>query len=199
MTTLALVSATSPEQRNALTTAYPQLHLLDCHHDRPRLAREGAEVAIVYGMVRPEELPALPKLGWIQATWAGIENLLYPAMRSREVIITNLRGQHATAMAEHAIAGLLHMLRDFPARSAAQAAGSWRCQAQVRLLADSHVLVLGTGGVGRAVIDRLLPWGARVTALNRRGDTLPGATTVTPEHLAQVLPSVDHVISTIPA
>ena len=199
-TVLALVSRLAPDQQAAIAADHPALELRDLSERRDELVDQGDAVEVVYGMVRPHELAALTGLRWVQASWAGVENLLYPAMIEREIVITNVRGQRATAMAEHAVAGLLHMLRDFPAHAAAQRAGEWRSEAQARLLCDSHVAVLGTGGIGRAVITRLQALGARVTGVSRSGAPVAGCDrVVAASGLATELPDIDHVVVTVPA
>ena len=69
-------------------------------------------------------LGRMPELRWVQATWAGVEPLLDPALR-RDYALTNARGVFGGLMSEYVFAYLLaHERRVFDKR-AAQDAGRW--------------------------------------------------------------------------
>ena len=84
-------------------------------------------------------------------------------------------GVHDDATAEHAVGLALASLRRIP--EAVRGHGTWqRLREGMRSLADSRVLVLGYGSIGRALAERLLAHRAVVTAVatTARADDLVG-------------------------
>jgi phosphoglycerate dehydrogenase-like enzyme len=69
----------------------------------------------------------------------------------------------------------------------------------MRSLADSRVLILGYGSIGRAVAARLVPMKARITAVatSRRADDLVGEVRAL-DDLPELLPEQDLVIVLVP-
>ena len=195
---IALVSRLGPTERERLE-AIEQVRLLDFTEDRDGLARQGDEVEVVYGNVREHELAALPNLRWVHATWSGIENLMYPAMRASRVIITNTRGQVAEPMAEHGLAGLMYLARDLPTWVAASRNRTWRADARASLLAGATVAVLGTGAIAAVLIPRLAALGANVWGVNSDGRPVAGCSACfTMDGLRPRLGEVDHIVILLP-
>lgn len=196
---IALVSRTSEDQRNTLKERFDcELH--DFSEDRDGLAGAGDIIEVVYGNVRPFELPEMKKLKWVQATWAGIDNLLYPEMRESGTIVTNVRGQCATSMSEHAIAGLLYFGREFHRHVVGcQNSERTRIQSQFQL-SGSTVCVLGAGGIGATLIPKLTALGVNVIGVNSTGTPTPECSDVcTLDEIKGRLSEVDHIVCTLPA
>jgi len=191
---IAIVSKMSEEDRQRIR-ARGDVELMDFSEDRDGLAERGSSAQVVYGNVREHEFPKMTDLKWVHATWSGIENLLYPAMKRSEVIITNTRGQVAGPMSEHALAGLLYLSRDLPAWVEASRAGRWRTESHGRLLAGSTVAVLGTGAIAEVLIPKLNALGATVWGVNSDGRSIDGcAETFTMPTIRDRLGDVDHIV-----
>jgi phosphoglycerate dehydrogenase-like enzyme len=154
----------------------------------------------VVGNVRPFEFPTLPNLRWVQATWAGIENLLYPEMIERGVIISNVRGQAAVPMSEHVLGSILYLLRDFPAFISSRDDRNWRpTNVNMRLLNGSKVLVLGVGAISETLIPMLNALGATVIGVNTSGKPVDGCAEVyTLESVRDHLSDIGMVVSLLP-
>jgi len=199
MVHIALVSGTNEEQRELLQTNY-DCTLHDFSKNRDGLAEHGDIIEIVYGNVRRFELPQMKALKWIQATWAGIDNLTYPEMKQSGVIVSNVRGQCSISMSEHAIAGLFYFGREFHRHVlGCQKAEPTRPQSQF-LLTGSTVCVLGTGGIGRTLIAKLTALGIRVLGVNTTGIPTEGCPDmVTLGTIRSRLGDINHVICTLPA
>jgi phosphoglycerate dehydrogenase-like enzyme len=112
------------------------------------------------------------RLRWIQVTAASVSALLFPALVESPVIVTNGRGLHAAAMAEHTIGVLLMFARKLHLTRDAQREHRW-IQAT---LADgppflsfegSTLGLVGFGAIGRAIATRARALGARVLAVRR--------------------------------
>ena len=199
---IALVSRLDDQAARArIREVCPEVSFLQCWDDRDRLAAQAEQLQIVFGNVREHEFDALPHLQWVHATWSGIENLLYPKMVNSDVIITNTRGQVAAAMSEHALAALMYLSRDLPTMVRASRARQWRPdQYEPRLLAQSTVLVLGTGAVAHTLIPLLNGLGADVVGVNSDGRAVPGCrATYTLQTIGPALGEVDHIVILLPA
>ena len=142
---------------------------------------------------RIDELPDIEVVQTQLAGYDGQLELLPPG-----VTLCNARGGHDDATAEHAIGLALAVLRRVP--EAVRGHGSWqKLQTGMRSLADSRVLILGYGSIGRAVAERLVPMKARITAVatTARTDDLVGE--VRPmDDLGELLPHQDVVIVLVP-
>jgi phosphoglycerate dehydrogenase-like enzyme len=129
-------------------------------------------------------LGELPGLRVVQTQLAGYDGQL--ELLPAGVTLCNAAGVHDDATAEHAVGLLLAVLRRIP--EAVRGHGSWlQLRPGMRSLADSHVMVLGYGSIGRALAHRLLAHGARVTAVasRARDDDLVG-----PVHPVEELPAL---------
>ena len=141
-------------------------------------------------------LGELPRLRVVQTQLAGYDGQL--ELLPEGVTLCNAAGVHDDATAEHAVGLLLAVLRRIP--EAVRGHGSWQqLREGMRSLADSHVMVLGYGSIGRALTHRLLAHGARVTAVASRAreDDLVGP--VHPvEELPALLPTQHAVVVLLP-
>ncbi|HXR10544.1 MAG TPA: D-2-hydroxyacid dehydrogenase [Candidatus Acidoferrales bacterium] len=125
--------------------------------------------------LRPQQFVAARKLKWIQTPSAGVNQLMYPELRSSGVIVTNARGVHSQAMSEHVLGTIIALARNFPAAVRCQAQHKW---AQKELGDEPHmprelggqlVVLIGFGGIGRAVARLATAMGMRVWAVTRSG------------------------------
>ncbi|KQX69618.1 2-hydroxyacid dehydrogenase [Angustibacter sp. Root456] len=143
------------------------------------------------------QLAGLPRLQLVQTLTAGYETLL--PLLPEGVALANAVGVHDTSTAELAVGLAIAALRGLPDFVRAADDGRWAPQRR-RALADRHVLVLGAGGVGRAVVERLLPFETHVTVVAR--SARPSGPAGLPVHgideLVRLLPEHDVVVLTVP-
>jgi D-3-phosphoglycerate dehydrogenase len=139
----------------------------------------------------PDAFPdALPEgVRWVQLPTAGVELWLDRIDRERQW--TTAAPAFGRAVAEHALALMLagaRFLHEF-AR-----ARTWT-RPPVAELAGATVAIVGTGSIGRALIELLEPFHVEVLAVTRRGrdGTLPV------ERLGEVLPRADFVVIAAPS
>ena len=113
------------------------------------------------------------------------------------ITLCNATGVHDDATAEHAVGLIIASLRGIP--EAVRGHGHWEPMPGRRSLADSQVLVLGYGSIGRALTERLLPMKAEVTAVasRERDDALVGRVRATAD-LPVLLPDQDVVVVLVP-
>lgn len=99
------------------------------------------------------EITALPALQIICVIGAGYEQVDLAAAAARGITVTNGAGANAAAVADHALALLLALLRDIPRADASTRRGEWN-----RVISPSvsgkRLGILGLGAVGLAVAKR---------------------------------------------
>ncbi len=143
-----------------------------------------------------ERLTELLALRVVQTQLAGYEGQV--ALLPDGTTLCNAAGVHDDATAEHAVGLILASLRRVP--EAVRGHGSWQqLRGEMRSLADSRVLVLGYGSIGRALGVRLLAHRAEVTAVasTARDDDLVGRVHGTDE-LDDLLPHQHVVVLLLP-
>ena len=139
--------------------------------ERDRLLAE-AEV-ILGGWPFPLDLRARsPRLKWFHQRPAGASNLRLGDLWGSDVVVTTSRGVGSTlAMAEYAIAGILHFAKDLDRASTDR---TFDHRAYRPLLIEGKTLcVIGAGGIGREVGRLGAALGMRVIGTRRRPE--PGA------------------------
>jgi len=119
-----------------------------------------------------QRLGDLPALRVVQTQLAGYDGQL--ELLPDGVVLANAAGVHDDATAEHAVGLTLAVLRGIP--EAVRSHGHWMNLWDRRSLADSRVMVLGYGSIGRAVAERLAPMRVEITAVasGARDDALVG-------------------------
>src|SRR5215216_6382850 len=131
--------------------------------------------------------------------WLGSENsklpeLLHPGIRWVQLPSA---GVFSGAVAEHALALMLAGARRL--HECARAT-SWEEAGWGRLFGGSTVVILGAGGIGRALIRLLEPFGARVLAVTRSGREVPGATeSCSADRTGELWPEGDFFVVAAPA
>lgn len=148
-------------------------------------------------VLRP--LPLMPRLRVVQTLTAGYDHLL-PALRRLPAgtVLCNAGGLHDTSTSELALALTLAALRGIPEAVRNAADGRW-APATHRSLADRTVLILGYGGIGAAVEERLRPFAphriVRVASTARPG---PHGPVHAAADLPALLPDAEVVICCLP-
>ncbi|HEX2296849.1 MAG TPA: D-isomer specific 2-hydroxyacid dehydrogenase family protein [Actinomycetota bacterium] len=137
------------------------------------------------------------RIEWVQLPFAGIEAFVAAGVVDGDRTWTCTKGVYGHTTAEHAVALMLAAARRIHvhARASSWEAADDPFARPERSLENARVLLVGTGGIGAALVEMLGPLRAVVTAVNRSGRPLPGAraTHVTAE-LPALLPDADFVV-----
>lgn len=145
---------------------------------------------------RLKELLAQTDPKWVQLPFAGIESFFDAGAIDEERQWTCAKGIYGPACAEHALALMLAAARHLHEHVVAT---SWRGGTfgqPERRLKGATVLVVGIGGIGKALVPMLMPLGARVLAIGRSGRPLEGSErTGTPEDLLDFATEADYVVA----
>ena len=167
-----------------------------------------AEIYLGFGIARPLFLEARA-LRWVHSAAAGVGSALFPEMVSGDVLFTNSAGVHAIPIAEHVVGGVLFLLRGLDVAVDLQREGRWDKTpfvgggVPIRELGDCRTLIVGAGGLGGAIAERMAAFGARCTGIRRRPergaprgfDRVIGADA---DSLDQALPEADILVLAAP-
>ena len=157
-------------------------------------------VGLVFLSGDPAALPELPdRVRWVQLPSAGVEQWLEAGVVGSGPTFTSATGAFGLPVAEHALALMLAAEKGLHrfARARAWDAGG---RPEARALEGETVAIVGAGGIGRALIGLLEPFGAEVIAVTRRGRPVPGAARTLPaDRVREALPAARHVVVAAPA
>jgi phosphoglycerate dehydrogenase-like enzyme len=142
-----------------------------------------------------------PKLKWFHQRPAGASNLLKGDLWGSDVTVTTTRGEGNTlAIAEYAVAGILHIAKGFYRVAAERAAATFNARAyRPWLLEGKTVCVVGAGGIGLDVGRLCAALGMHVVGTRRHkrpGQPLPAGFSEIggAEDLDRFLPESDIVV-----
>ena len=154
--------------------------------------------AIVWLGSDNSKLPELLHSGvrWVQLPSAGVESWMEKGLIDAERIFTSAAGVYSETVAEHALALMLAGARRL--HECARAT-EWR-ERFGYLFGGSTVVILGAGGIGRALIRLLEPFGTRMLAVTRSGREVPGATeSYSTDRTGELWPEGDFFVVAAPA
>jgi phosphoglycerate dehydrogenase-like enzyme len=138
----------------------------------------GAEVVFGWA-VTADNFASASMLRWIQITAAGAGAQLFPALVESDVVLTNGRGLHATAMAEHTLGVILaftrklHLARDAQHERRWTQRSLWTDAPPIGELSGKTLGLVGLGAVGSAIASRARALGLHVIAVRHHPSSLP--------------------------
>jgi phosphoglycerate dehydrogenase-like enzyme len=170
--------------------------------DRLRAAAPDAEIVLFWDPPSPvlrDLWPALRRLRWVQASWAGVDRVLFPELVASPVVLTNAVGVFDPSIAEFVLGLLLAFVKFLPEVLADQRERRWRYR-ETDSLMDKTLTIVGFGRIGRAVAQRARAFGMRIIGVRRNAaGPDPAADLVLPvERLVEALAQADFVAITAP-
>lgn len=163
------------------------------------------DVDAVLGLCTAEVLAAGRDIRWIQAYSAGVERCVsLPAVRERNVLLTNMQRVAGPVMAEHVVAMMLAFARGLhfyiPERMAARWTPERPASVRMLTLEGKTLLVVGLGGIGTEVARRAHALGMRVTAIRASGREGPEFVSYVglPDELRKLAGEADFIVNTTP-
>jgi phosphoglycerate dehydrogenase-like enzyme len=168
-------------------------------------ARLAADVDAVLGFCSAEILAAGQGIRWVQSYSAGVERCVsLPALRHRDIVLTNMQRVAAPVMAEHVLAMMLAFARGLDFYILERAAARWTRElpppARMLTLEGKTLLVAGLGGIGTEVARRAHALGMRVLATRASGRQGPPYVSYvgSPDELRKLAAEADFVVNTTP-
>ncbi len=188
-----------------LRREFPEADIRVCTTPETLHAALGDADALIGGAsITTEDVAAAPKLRWIQATIAGVEGFPIPALRDREIVLTNFSGIAAPSIAEHVLALMLAFARGLPTLFQRQGRRAWddnHADAPPTFeLAGQTLGVVGLGDIGDELGRRAHALGMRVLAADRDATEAPAYidALLPSERLPDLLADADHVALCLP-
>src|SRR3989440_2889275 len=139
--------------------------------DLTRQAAEAEILLVVYRKVDARLLSLAPRVRFVQRVGVGYDNLDLAALQAAGVVAAYTPGANAVAVAEHTILLMLALLKQFVAAESSVRQGNWPmielAQAGLGELSNAKVGLVGFGNIGRAVAERLAPFGSRLLYMSR--------------------------------
>ncbi len=175
--------------------------------DRAEADHRLPDADVVLGWaVRAANFARAKRLRWIQVTAAGVGPMLFPELVESPVLLTNGRGLHGAAMAEHTLGVMfafvrkLHLARDAQRERRWTQLELWREPPPFGELAGSTLGLVGFGSVGTAVGVRARALGLTVIALRRHPapDPAPAHEQWGVERLPDLLARADWLVLAAP-
>jgi phosphoglycerate dehydrogenase-like enzyme len=133
-------------------------------------ARAVTDAQALLGFCEQEILAQGTDLHWVQVYYSGVEDCVAnPGMLQGDKVLTNGQAIASPALAEHAIALMMALVRGLDRYHANQLAGAWQPDIGMERndfmeLAGRTVLVVGLGGIGTQAAKRAHGLGMRVVA-----------------------------------
>jgi phosphoglycerate dehydrogenase-like enzyme len=143
-----------------------------------------------------DALPRLAGLRWVQATWAGVEPLLDPALR-RDYVLTNARGVFGSLTSEYVFGYLLAHERKIFEKRAAQEAGQWDPR-HPGTLRGKQIGLLGVGSIGAALARTAKHFGMRVKGYTRASRGCPDVDMYFHGDRVAFAADLDYLVATVP-
>lgn len=172
-------------------------------HDPGRFAEMRDRIIAAAGAVPRDEIASMPRLKWFQQFGTGCDWLMNaPAVRSCDLVITNMSDNHYNALAEHVWALVLGLRRKLQLAVREQQHRRWyRPQGDaVRELRDEVILLAGVGSIGQRVAEFAKAFGMTTYGFSRHpGRTVPGIDySFGIDDLREALELADVVVNTLP-
>ncbi len=125
-----------------------------------------AEVVFGNPQMIAEIAPGLPRLNWVQSTWAGVTPLL--SVLNDTVALTGVKDVFGEQMREYVFAYLLNHNVRIAERQQAQLQQRWDPMAS-RRLTDKTLGILGAGSIGRSIACTGRAFGMQIRGCSRSG------------------------------
>lgn len=158
-----------------------------------------AEIMVGWNVTR-EAIQQAPRLRWIHSTAARVDQLLFPGLLDREIIITTSSGIHHS-LVEHVFALLLALTRRLHTAIRNQVQHRWERSERTigGEVAGQTLGILGLGRIGTELATKAHAFGMRVIGTKRTPAPVPGVERVLPpDGLSEVLREADAVVIALP-
>ncbi|MCX6492972.1 MAG: D-2-hydroxyacid dehydrogenase, partial [Rhodococcus sp.] len=116
-------------------------------------AVDGADALLLWDFFSPAVESAWPQCGslkWIHIAAAGVDSLLFDELVESDVVVTNSRGVFDRPIAEFVLAQILAFAKDSERSRTLQHSKTWQHRETERI-DGAHVMIVGTGAIGRAI------------------------------------------------
>lgn len=147
-----------------------ELNQIEVHNQQwPEDRKTSAEV--IYAISAVPRLDQAPNLRWVQAHWAGVDQLREHVLWDSDVVITNASGIHAPNIAQYVMAQILAWAHRVPRWLRYQSESTWPEGRWEKFVPDElrgkTLGVVGYGSIGRELARVAKAFGMTVLATKR--------------------------------
>ena len=162
--------------------------------------REIQEANVIMGQVDATRILASEQLERLQLESAGTDAYIVPGVLNSKTILTNATGAYNQAVAEHAFALTMMLIKKLHLYCDDQRNALWSDRGTVSSLADSTVAVVGLGDIGQHYASLVKAMGAYVIGVKRRASDPPECVDelIMTSDLDRVFPRADVIMSILP-
>lgn len=130
-----------------------------------------AQAQVLFGWSIPQDLlRRAPRLRWIQAMSAGVDEFLGTGIEASAILVTDASGIHRIPIGEFALGQMLALAKGFPKLWVQQTEHRWRRIVPGELY-ERTLAILGLGAIGGEVARLAKAFGMRVLATRRSAQT----------------------------
>jgi phosphoglycerate dehydrogenase-like enzyme len=167
--------------------------------DEPIPANLAERAEVLAGWKPGAHLKAMPRLRWVQAMTAGVEQWLESPDLGANVTLTCARGSHRMSMPENILGALFHLTKPYAAIALDQRESRWT-RRTCATLAGRTLGILGLGAVGQELARKASALEMRVIGTKRTPEPVANVQQVfAPEATGEVLAASDFVVLLLPA
>ncbi|WP_367176233.1 D-2-hydroxyacid dehydrogenase [Haloarcula rubripromontorii] len=143
----------------------------------------------------------LPEVEWVHSVQAGVDRFPHESFREAGVVLTNSTGIHGDAIGETVAGYVLAFARRLHDHVANQQRSNWSQPEwdEAWTIAGERACIVGLGGLGRGIVDRLTGLGIDVDGVRRTPVSEPGVDRVyTPSELETAVADARFVVLAVP-
>lgn len=187
------IPATTPSALRTFLPSDIDLREYPAFGDIPGAPQPADLIVVAFDPTRAiEVIPQLEGLRVVQSLSAGIDTLVDHVPPG--VTLCDGAGIHDAPVSEWCVMAMLAVRRNLPAQLRAQDQATWQWTSGGADLDGARVLIVGHGSIGRALEQRLLPFGARISRVARHARE--GVDSI--DALPRLLPDADVVVILVP-
>lgn len=197
---ILLILSTNAESYKQYIDAYdlPNLSIHSCssiEEAKPYLTH--VTIMLADPAFAKEVVGEMPKLQWLQSTWAGVNALIEDGLR-QDYSLTGVKGIFGALMSEYIFGYILGLERNITFHQQAQLQRSWTPKLPGRLK-DKTIGIMGTGSIGQHIAGTAQHFGMQVLGFSYSGNSKPNFEKCFPiEQLHRFLSDCDYVVCTLP-
>jgi phosphoglycerate dehydrogenase-like enzyme len=195
-------------RESAFAAAAPKARIVVAK-DMASAVKETADADVIVGFNPEICVPKIvdndKQLRWIASMAAGVENCIaVPGIRSRNLLLTNMRGVDSPVIAEHAIALMMALAHGLDTFAVDTSKGAWSTEhgatTPIQTLDGKTMLVVGLGGIGTEVAMRAHGLGMKVVATRDNNRDKPDFVSYVglPDEMLTLAKSADVVVNSVP-
>ncbi|XP_066254871.1 glyoxylate/hydroxypyruvate reductase A-like [Euwallacea similis] len=205
--TIAVFSKHSDALISKLSQLIPSLSYIQVQPSDPSSLKDTEIILGDYDLIGPY-IYDLPKIKWIQGTWAGLDSLWshIKAEDPPKFPITRTSGDNfGQLMGEYVIGNIIFWERNYFQVKQNQEMRLWdpaACPHDHRSLRELTIGILGIGAIGNIIAQTLKHFGSIVYGFGRRETLSPTNKHIdkyfTQQSLPELLGSVDYIVNVLP-